>query len=100
VNTVPGAVLVLGIGTLVHAVAPRWTAVVTYGLTAWSFLIDFVVALVKGPSWLLDTSPLYHLAPAPAVDPNWSSAAVLAGLGVAAAVIGAAHLARRDLTGA
>lgn len=93
------AVALLGIGTLTHAVAPRWTGTVVYAAVAWSFLVDLVGSLFRGPHWLLDTSLTYHVALAPAVDPDWTSTAVLALLGVAAAVVGAAWFARRDLVG-
>lgn len=100
VNTVPAAVFLLGVGTLVHATAPRWTAPLVYAVVAWSFLIEFVAALLGGASWLLDTSLLYHVAAAPAKNPNWTSAAALAGLGALAALVGALVFHRRDLKSA
>jgi hypothetical protein len=36
----------------------------------------------------LDTSVFFHTVPAPATNPDWSSAAVMTGLGVLGAVLG------------
>jgi ABC-2 type transport system permease protein len=99
-NTVPPAVFVLGLGTAVHATVPRAAAAASYGIVAWSFLIELVGSVVKAGRLLLDTSVLYHVAPAPAADPHWASAAVLIGLGIVASIIGAAVFARRDLINA
>jgi ABC-2 type transport system permease protein len=40
VNAVPAGILVLGAGTLVHGLAPRFAAVAAYGLVAWSLLVE------------------------------------------------------------
>jgi ABC-2 type transport system permease protein len=100
VNVVPTGVLVLGIGTLVHAAAPRLAVGVAYGVVAWSFLIEIVGASLGASRWLLDLSLLHHIARAPAESVRWDSAAILVVLGIVFAVIGAAVFARRDLAGA
>lgn len=100
VNLLPAALAVIGIGTFVHGVAPRWTAVITYGLVAWSFLIEFIGTLLPGLSWLRDTSVLFHIVPAPAASPNWASAAGLVAVGVAGALAGTVAFLRRDVLGA
>jgi ABC-2 type transport system permease protein len=99
-NTVPPAVFLLGAGTFVQGTAPRLVTPVTYGLIAWSFLIEFVGSVVNMSHWVLDTSILYHLAPAPAAPPRWGSAAAMVALGAAAALGGAALFHRRDLVSA
>ena len=99
-NTVPPAMFLLGLGTLVHAAAPRLTAAVVYGLVGWSFLIEFLGSAVTMSHWVLDTSLLYHVAPAPAASPQWVSAGVLVGLGAGLALAGCAVFQRRDLAGA
>jgi ABC-2 type transport system permease protein len=100
VNTVPPALFLLGFGTLIYGVAPRLVTVVTYGLVAWSFLVEFIGSVVKFSHWVLDTSLFFHLAPAPAASPNWASAAALVALGILGAALGGAALRRRDLVGA
>jgi ABC-2 type transport system permease protein len=99
-NVLPPAVFLLGLGALVLGVRPRRTSAVVYGYLAWSFLVEFIGAVVHASHWLLDTSVFFHMVPAPAASPNWASAAVLAGLGVAGAVTGGAFLSRRDVLGA
>jgi ABC-2 type transport system permease protein len=99
-NIVPPAIFLLGLGALTFGAWPRRASVIVYGYLAWSFLVEFIGAVVHANHWILDTSMFFHLAPAPAVDPNWSSAALLTALGVAAAVIGGGCLHRRDLLGA
>ncbi len=100
VNVIPAGIFVLGIGTLLHGLAPRLATPVAYGLVAWSFLVEIVGAALGASRWLLDTSLLHHLARAPAAPVRWDSAAILVAIGLVAAVIGAIAFARRDLKGA
>ena len=100
VNVVPAGIFVLGIGTLLHGLAPRLAVAVAYGLVAWSFLVEIVGASLGASRWLLDTSLLHHLARAPAAPVRWDSAAILVAVGLAAAAIGAIGFIRRDLKGA
>ena len=100
INVVPAGIFVLGIGTLVHGLAPRFAAAVAYGLVVWSFLVEIVGASLGASRWLLDLSLLHHLARAPAAPVRWDSAAILVAIGLTAAAIGAIAFARRDLKGA
>ncbi|MBN9620623.1 MAG: hypothetical protein J0H43_12985 [Actinobacteria bacterium] len=99
-NTVPAALLVLGLGVLAIGVRPRVTAAVAYAVVAWSFLDELVGAVVNAPRWVLDLSLLHHVALAPAADPRWTTNLVLVVLGVGAAVVGTLAFGRRDLAGA
>ena len=99
-NVVPPSLFLLGLGALVLGAWPRRTSTVVYGYLAWSFLIEFVGAVVHASHWLLDTSVFFHMVPAPAQSPDWASAAAVAGLGLAGAVLGAVLLDRRDVLGA
>lgn len=100
VNVVPAGIFVLGIGTLVHGLAPRFAVAAAYGVVAWSFLVEFVGSTLGAGHWLLDLSLLHHLARAPADAVRGSSVAVLIAIGSAAAVVSALAFARRDLKGA
>jgi ABC-2 type transport system permease protein len=100
INLVPPAIVVLGLGTLAHGAAPRAAPAVAYGVLGWAFLIEFIGSVVKFSHWVLDTSVLYHLAPAPSASPNWTAAAAMTALGLACAAGGAVLLSRRDLAGA
>lgn len=99
VNVVPGAVFVLGIGTLAHGLAPHFATVIAYGLVAWSFLLEFIGAGLGLSGRLLNLSIFHHVARAPAVDVDWGSAVTLIVLGLAAAAVGAIALQHRDLAG-
>jgi ABC-2 type transport system permease protein len=95
-NVVPPALFLLGLGALVLGAWPRLTSHVVYGYLAWSFLVEFAGGVIHTSHWLLDTSVFFHMVPAPAASPDWSSMAVLTGLGVAGAVLGGLLLGRRD----
>ena len=99
-NALPAAVLVLGAGTLLHAIVPRRAAALTYAGVAASFLLEIVGSAVDLPSWVLNASVFHHVAPAPAVDPDWPAAAVLVALGAVAAGLGMHALTRRDIEAA
>ena len=96
-NITPPALFVLGIGGLAYAIRPRTAPGVAFGLVIWSFLVTLIAAVVDTNHWLLDTSLLAHVAPAPAADPNWVGVLWLTGLGLAAAVLSVAIVGRRDV---
>lgn len=96
-NVMPPALCVLGAGVLALGVWPRATTAITYGVLAWSLFIELAGGFFSSSHWLLDTSVFQHLAAAPAVSPDWTSVAVMVGIGAAAAVLGGAAFQRRDL---
>ncbi len=96
-NVAPPAVFTLGIGGLAFGLWPRRAIAVVYGLVVWSFLVETLASVFNSNHWLRDTSPMLHMAPAPAAAPDWTAAAWLVGLGVAAAAAGVGAFARRDV---
>jgi ABC-2 type transport system permease protein len=96
-NVIPPGLFLLGLGALVLGAWPRRTSLAVYGYLAWSFLVEFAGGVVRTSHWLLDTSVFFHMVPAPATSPDWSSAAVITGLGLIGAVLGSRLLCRRDL---
>lgn len=98
-NAVPPALLLIGLGTLVHALAPRTTSVAVYAVLGWSFLMQILGSFAGINHWLLDTSILHHSTPAPAADPNWAAAAVMTAFSMLAVLAAATVFRRRDLTG-
>jgi ABC-2 type transport system permease protein len=94
--SVPG-IFVLGTGTLVFGLRPRLSAGASYAIVVWSFLVDLLGSLVKNADWLKDSSLFTHLKLAPAEKPDWGTAAIVAGLGIAAVVIGVIAFQRRDI---
>jgi ABC-2 type transport system permease protein len=99
-SVVAPAVFVLAAGLLAIGEMPRWAVAVAYSLVVWSFVVEFVTTVVRGNRFLLDTSLLHHVAPAPAADPNWTAAAVMLGLSAAVGALGVAAFGRRDLLSA
>ncbi|MHB8294688.1 MAG: hypothetical protein ACYDH5_08715 [Acidimicrobiales bacterium] len=99
INLAPPALFILGVGVCAMGLWPRAATAVTYGVLAWSFLVEVVGASVNASHWLLDTSVLHQMAPSPAVAPDWASAGALVALGAVAAVVGGVAFARRDLAG-
>jgi ABC-2 type transport system permease protein len=98
-NVVPSALCILGIGVFVLGIWPRAASAVTYGLLAWSLLVEVIGGTINANHWLLDTSVFHEMAAAPAVAPNWTSGGVLVAVGVLAAVLGGVAFGRRDLKG-
>ncbi|HEY7962315.1 MAG TPA: hypothetical protein VID29_10360 [Solirubrobacteraceae bacterium] len=94
------AVLFIGVGTLLFALAPRVCATLTLGLVAGTFLLELVGAAVKAPPWLLEVSPFHHLSLAPAAALDGPTTVALLALAVAAASAGVWLFGRRDLAGA
>ncbi|HEX7963894.1 MAG TPA: ABC transporter permease subunit [Candidatus Saccharimonadales bacterium] len=97
VNIIAPGLFTLGVAVLGFGVAPRFTTLIGYSVVAWSFLIEMIRSGVNLNHWLLDTSVLHHIALAPATNPNWTSAAVLTLLGLAAALVGSLRFRNRDL---
>ena len=96
-NLVAPAVFILGLGLLTMGIAPRLTSLVTFGLIAWSFMVQMVSSGLNLNHWLLDLSIFYHVSFAPTVDPVWSTNFTLLLLGLAMGLLGAVIFNRRDL---
>lgn len=69
-NVVPTALLVLGIGAVVLAVAPRAAAAAVYGVVIGSLVIDLAGSLVASMPWLTKLSLFHYMALAPAKTPT------------------------------
>jgi len=97
INTAFPGLFVLGIGTLIFGILPRWASTISYGYIAIAFLIQFVASALNVPNWVLDLSVLHHVALAPAVQPDWHANLLLALYGILAALIGAYCFNKRDI---
>ena len=49
--------------------------------------------------WVLDTSVFHQMASAPAVAPHWEANAIMATVGIVAALVGAWAFRHRDVQG-
>ena len=99
-NLVPTALLVLGIGVLALALAPRAAVRVVYGVVIASLLIDLVSSLAPSAGWLGHLSVFHYMALAP-VQPV-DAVATVATLVIAGLLCGGALVVfgRRDLRAA
>lgn len=99
-NCLPVAVLFLGIAALAYAVVPRASATIAYGIVTVSFLWQAVGALLGAPGWLVGLTPFAHVGLVPAAPFRAAAAAIMAAIGLAAALAALAAFRRRDLLGA
>lgn len=97
VNAAAPAVLLLGLAIAVFGFRPRLTAVLAYGAIAWCFLLEMPGSAFSINHWIMDTSLLHHIAPAPATNPDWNTVFAYAGIGVVLALVGAWRFNGRDL---
>jgi ABC-2 type transport system permease protein len=98
-NLVAPALCVLGAGLFTLGVRPRAATAVTYAVLAWSLLVELAGGFFGSNHWLLDTSVFHQMAAAPAVSPDWASAAAMTALAAAAIAAGAIRFSHRDLAG-
>jgi ABC-2 type transport system permease protein len=98
-NAVPPAIFLLGVGALALGLRPRLATAAVYVVLGWSALVELAGGFFTQNHWVLDTSLFRQMASAPAVAPDWQANGVLAGLGLAAMILGGIALGRRDLQG-
>lgn len=97
--TLPVAVLFTGIAVLSLGAAPRLTIALPVALAVLTYLLDLLATVLDLPAAVMDLSPFRWL-PVPPDDPFAPvPALVLVLLGTAAAAVGIALFARRDLQG-
>ncbi|HEY8998711.1 MAG TPA: hypothetical protein VIM53_00115 [Candidatus Saccharimonadales bacterium] len=96
-NTLPPAVLVLGLTLLAFGRLPRLTSLAGYAVIGWSFLMLMLGSGLKLNHWVLDTSVLQHVTLAPATAPNWHTNFMLIGIAVVAGLLGLWRFTSRDL---
>jgi len=96
-NLIPTALVVLGAGAVVLAVAPRAAAPAVYGIVTWSFLGDLLASLVDGLGWLERLSLFHYLALAPAQGIDAATACVCVAVAAALAGLALTLFSRRDV---
>jgi ABC-2 type transport system permease protein len=96
-NVVPTALLVLGIGVVILAVAPRAAVRAVYAVVIGSIILDLLTAIVSGLSWLDDFSLFHYMALAPAAHIDPTTVVVTLLLSAACCAVGLALFGRRDL---
>jgi ABC-2 type transport system permease protein len=98
-NCLPVTVLFLGLAALAYALVPRASTGIAYGLVAVAFLWYLFGSLVGVPHWLVEATPFAHVAAVPVQSFRAGAAAVMVGVGLAAAIIALGVFQRRDLLG-
>jgi ABC-2 type transport system permease protein len=98
VSVIAPGLLVLGVGTLLFGLVPRLAVPLLYGYVLWSFAAELIGTGITTNHWVLDTSVLTHVGPAPAADVDWAVIAALVTLGALFTAAGVAAFRRRDLT--
>jgi ABC-2 type transport system permease protein len=96
-NVVPTALVALGIGAVVLALAPRAAAGTVYLLVIWSILIDLLSSMVSGLSSLDRLSLFHYMALAPATTPDPTTIAATLAAAVALCAAATFLFTRRDL---
>jgi putative exporter of polyketide antibiotics len=89
-NVVPSALVALGIGAVLLAVAPRRAAAAVYVVVVASLVFDLLGSMVENLRWTEHLSLFHYMALAPAQDVAGSTVAVT--LAVAIVLCGAATL--------
>lgn len=99
INVAPITVAVIAVGILTFGLHPRAVPFATYGLIAWSFLLEIVGSVVNASHWLLDTSIFHQVTSAPAIPPDWSTDLTVIAISALVIIIGSIAFNRRDLEG-
>lgn len=100
VNCIPVALLFLGFGVLAYAALPRASAGISYGLVTIAFLWQLIGSVLGVPGWMVKLTPFAHVGLVPAQAFRPIAAAVMLGIGFAAAAAALTVFRRRDLLGA
>lgn len=90
-------VFLLGTGTLLLGIKPRWATAAMYLVIAWAFTVDIIASAIHANKYLSDTSLLHHLALVPAATPKWGAFSIMVALGVSMMVLGVLGFHMRDL---
>ena len=99
-NSLPIAILFLGVAVLAYAAVPRASAGIAYGLVAVAFLWQLVGSLLSTSRWIVGVTPFAHVGLVPVQPFRAGAAAVMVAIGAAAAAAGLGIFRRRDLAGA
>jgi putative exporter of polyketide antibiotics len=97
-NTLPAALLFLGLGVLAFAVAPRASIAVVYGLVGGTFVWWTFGALLGAPEWLLALSPFHDVGLVPGEPFKAIPAVIMIATFAAASIAAIVMFERRDLT--
>ena len=93
----PTALVALGVGILVLAIAPRRAGLAVYAVIIWSLVIDLAASLISGLQWLERFSLYHYMALVPAGSADLRTLAITTTVAVALCAVGVVLFRRRDL---
>jgi ABC-2 type transport system permease protein len=96
-NVVPTALVAMGIGALLLAVAPRRAAGAVYAVVVWSLLVDLLGSIVANLRWLEHLSLFHYMALAPAQDTDPRTMTITLAVVIVLCVAATFLFARRDV---
>jgi polyether ionophore transport system permease protein len=96
-NVVPTALVVLGIGALTLAVAPRAVTRAVYGVVAGSLIINVLSSSVTFLRGVDHVSLFHYMALAPAQDPDPLTVVITLAIAIILCVVGTVLFDRRDI---
>jgi ABC-2 type transport system permease protein len=96
-NVVPTALVALGVGAVVLALAPRAAATTVYALVGWSLVVDLLASMVSGARWLEHLSLFHYMALAPGEDPEPLTIVVTVATAIGLCALAVILFDRRDL---
>jgi ABC-2 type transport system permease protein len=96
-NTLPAALLFLGLAALTFAMAPRATASIIYSLVGVTFVWWVVGEVLEVPKWLLALSPFHDVGVVPGGSFKATAAAVMLAIAAITAIVAIARFEQRDL---
>jgi ABC-2 type transport system permease protein len=99
-NTLPPALLFLGLGALAFALVPRSSTVIAYGLVGLAFVWELFGSLLEVPDWLLALSPFHDVGLVPGEPFEATAAATMLVIAACATLAAIQIFRRRDLTAA
>ncbi len=99
-NSLPAALLFLGIAALAYAIVPRASSGIAYGLVTVAFLWQLTGSVLGAPKWLLELTPFAHVGFVPEQPFRAGAALVMLAIGAGCALAAIWIFRRRDLVGA
>ncbi len=96
-NVVPTALVALGVGALVLAVAPRFAAAAGYAVVAGSLILDLVASMVGPAGWVKYGSVFHYLRLAPSQQIDLLNLAITTAAAALLCGVATVTFSRRDV---
>ncbi len=90
-------VLLVGIGTFLYGLFPRFTSIGMFVVIIWAFVVDVFKSLFSLNDWIDKTSLLHYVAFAPTKSPDWQTFSWLLAIGILLITVGVWLFSRRDI---